>query len=78
MLSRSAVLALALFLPAFRPGPGWGAPGSAEPKCHRTANLVKFAAGASIAPAAHEPGHLVPDFACDAKPRLKRVALAGV
>jgi len=39
---------------------------------------VKFLAGAAIALAAHESGHLVLDFAFDAKPRLKRVEFAGI
>jgi hypothetical protein len=52
----------------------------AEPqqKTHRTADVVKFLAGAALGLAAHESGHLVLDFAFDAKPRLKRVELGGI
>jgi hypothetical protein len=43
-----------------------------------TADFVKFLAGAAVAFAAHESGHLVLDFAFDAHPRLKRVSFAGI
>ena len=39
---------------------------------------MKFLAGAAVALAAHESGHLVLDFAFDARPRLKRVSFAGI
>ena len=49
-----------------------------QPKTHRTADVVKFLAGAALGLAAHESGHLVLDFAFDAKPRVKRVELGGI
>ena len=49
-----------------------------QPKTHRTADVVKFLAGAALGLAAHESGHLVLDFAFDAKPRIKRVELGGI
>ena len=49
-----------------------------QPKSHRTAVMVKFLAGAALGLAAHESGHLVLDFAFDAKPRIKRVELGGI
>ena len=51
---------------------------SPEPQPHRTADVVKFLAGAALGLAAHESGHLVLDFAFDAKPRIKRVELGGI
>jgi hypothetical protein len=50
----------------------------AQPKTHRTADVVKFLAGAALGLAAHESGHLVLDFAFDAKPRITRVELGGI
>jgi hypothetical protein len=44
----------------------------------RKTDLVKFLAGAAVGLAAHEGGHLVLDFAFDARPRVKRVALGGI
>ena len=55
--------------------------GAAEPaqqESHRTSAVVKFLAGAALTFAAHESGHLVLDFAFDAKPRVTRVQFAGI
>jgi hypothetical protein len=49
-----------------------------QPETHRTADVVKFLAGAALGLAVHESGHLILDFAFDAKPRLTRVALGGI
>jgi hypothetical protein len=49
-----------------------------QPKSHRTAAVVKFLAGAALGLASHESGHLVLDFAFDAKPWIKRVELGGI
>jgi hypothetical protein len=49
-----------------------------QPKTERTTGLVKFLVGAALGLAAHESGHLVLDFAFDAKPRVKRVELGGI
>ena len=49
-----------------------------QPKPNHTADVVKFLAGAAVGLVAHESGHLVLDFAFDAKPYLKRVELGGV
>ena len=49
-----------------------------QPKTHRSRDVVKFLAGAALGLAAHESGHLVLDFAFDAKPRVTRVELGGI
>ena len=49
-----------------------------QPKTHRKADVVKFLAGAALGLATHESGHLILDFAFDARPRLKRVELGGI
>ena len=40
--------------------------------------MIRFLAGAALGLAAHESGHLVLDFAFDARPRIKRVTLGGI
>jgi hypothetical protein len=68
-----------LILALAQPARAQDTPGTEpQPKAHRTADVVKFLAGAALGLAAHEAGHLVLDFAFDAKPRVKRVALGGI
>jgi hypothetical protein len=53
-------------------------PASEPQPTTRTADVVTFLAGAALGLAAHEAGHLVLDFAFDAKPWIKRVELGGI
>src|SRR5262249_37180302 len=45
---------------------------------HRKADIVKFLAGAALALAAHEGGHVAFDFAFGARPHLARVEFGGI
>src|SRR5438105_4716843 len=73
-----AIVALSLVSGAVPLSAQQGTEAPAQPDGRRTADFVKFLAGAAVALAAHESGHLVLDFAFDARPRLKRVSFAGI
>jgi hypothetical protein len=47
-----------------------------QPDEHSAVDIVKFLAGATLALAMHEGGHLVFDAAFDERPRLERVHFA--
>ena len=72
MLAGLAVLTLA------HPVRAQETPTEPQPKAHRTSDIVKFLAGAALGLVAHESGHLVLDFAFDAKPRVTRVEFGGI
>ena len=53
-------------------------PASTQPEEHRLADVAQFLAGGALGLAAHETGHLVFDFAFDARPYVNHVDFMGI